>query len=498
MKKMPDTAFEEYLAQRTEDESLALSAYFADFEAHCLLRKKDTQLLREDLQRAILYYHKQGFSNAKALEKLAAKNLGGFYARPPALWFPLDDAAKIYPLSMEHGRMMVFRMSVYLKAPIVPELLQVALDFTIRRFPSFATTLKKGFFWHYLDTSKRRYIVQEEDSLPCQPLKVSISGSTAFRILYFGNRISAEFFHVLTDGTGALTFLKVLTAEYLRLCGVEFTPDDSLWDINATPSTEEFENAFANVPHSKTASGFVDKPAVQMNGKLSAVLPCRLLHYKMELSQLKAAAAKYGVTVSTYMLALMFLSARAATDDLYGETSIQVPVNMRKFYPTKTVRNFSMYCGVRLKISEIKDIYSIIGPISDQLREKTTKEVMSQMLTATNRMVNMIKLIPLVIKQPVAKMIYGFLGDKIFTTTLSNLGMVALPAPLMEHIDSMDFAIGPEISNRVSCTLVTVGNTTTFTMTKMTVDPSFEEKMLDLLTADGITPTVEGSPLYGR
>lgn len=105
--------------------------------------------------------------------------------------------------------------------------------------------------------------------MPCQPLKVAQSGSQSLRVLYYGNRVSVEFFHVLTDGTGGMTFLKALTAEYLRLTGVCAQTDDELWDMNAAPSPEEFENSFAAVPRTGGASGFVDRPAVQMNGRLS-------------------------------------------------------------------------------------------------------------------------------------------------------------------------------------------------------------------------------------
>ena len=37
----------------------------------------------------------------------------------------------------------------------------------------------------------------------------------AFRVLVYKNRVAVEFFHALTDGTGALVFVKTLLAEYL-------------------------------------------------------------------------------------------------------------------------------------------------------------------------------------------------------------------------------------------------------------------------------------------
>ena len=38
-----------------------------------------------------------------------------------------------------------------------------------------------------------------------------------FRVRYYENRISVEFFHALTDGTGAIKFLSTLVGEYIKL-----------------------------------------------------------------------------------------------------------------------------------------------------------------------------------------------------------------------------------------------------------------------------------------
>ena len=496
MKREPTISpFPVYTEQLSEEHSALLTAFFAEFNTHCLLPRREKQRLREDLEAAILWYAAAGVPLEEALRRLAVEHLGSFYAHPPILWFPLDSAAKIYPLSMEHGRMTLFRLSVYLKSAVVPELLQMALSFTIKRFPSFATTLKKGFFWHYLDTAKRRFCIEEERHIPCQPLKVSRSGSQTFRVLYFQNRISVEFFHVLTDGTGGIVFLKALTSEYLRLMGAQAAADDPSWNVDVRPDAEEFSNEFPkHAPHG-AASGFVDKPAVQMSGRLARQKPCRVLHFKMDAAALKTAAAKYSATVTTYLLALIFLAGRDAADEATGDLNIQVPVNMRKFYPSRTVCNFSMYCGIRLPLDNNFDLPTLIQTISAQLKEKACKEPMDQMLTATVKLVDTLKYIPLILKQPVAKLVYGFLGDNIFTTTLSNLGVVTMPEGWAEQIDSMDFVLGTAITNRACCAMVTFGNTATFSITKMTADPTFEEQLYHLLQTDGVAVHVEGSEL---
>ena len=271
-----------------------------------------------------------------------------------------------------------------------------------------------------------------------------------------------------------------------------------IWNVNDTPTNEEFENAFVKVEKAENGSGFVDKPAAQMNGRLVRRKPCRILHFKMDAAELHKTAKEHGGTVTAYLLMQMLYACQAATDELTGDIHIQVPVNMRKFYPSKTVRNFSMYCGVRVPIEEIGGKQELIANINAQLAEKSAKDKMREMITAAVNLVSSIRVIPLVIKQPIAKMVYGFLGEKIYTTTLSNLGVVNMPKEFDEHVTCMDFCLGAQMTNRLACTVITCNGISTFSISKMTDDPTFEEKMYQLLLDDGIAVEVEGSEYYAR
>lgn len=475
----------------------ALDGFFQEVEGHILLPRGEKIKLRRDFENALLYYAQAGVPLEQALERLGAEHLGGFYARPPIQWYPLDDSAKIYPMAMEHGQMAVFRLSVYFRREVVPELLQMALTFTMKRFPGFATTLKVGFFWHYLDGSKRRYAVEPETGVPCRALPVERSGAPTFRVVYYGSRMSVEFFHILTDGNGALVFLKALTAEYLRLMGVEQTHGADIWNLEDTPEKSEVANEFRRNGKREGISGFVDKPAVQMSGKLTRIKPCRILHFKLDAARLQAAARAKNATVTTYLLALQLLACKNATEEVGGDISIRVPVNLRKFYPSDTVRNFSLFAGVRFPIDRITTLEALLPEIREQLRQKASRESMEEMIDSTARLVDLIRYIPLRVKAPVTKGIYGFLGDGIFSNTLSNLGVVRLPPEMEAQIECMDFVLGPSAINRASCGLVTFENTAMLSITKTTMDPSFEEKLYSLLCRDGLVPEVEGSERYG-
>ena len=218
----------------------------------------------------------------------------------------------------------------------------------------------------------------------------------------------------------------------------------------------------------------------------------------MDSAKLKQVSKEYGATVTAYLLMQMFYACQASTDEMTGELNIQVPVNMRKFYPSKTVRNFSMYCGIRIPIEKIGDKQSIILEITRQLEEKSSQDKMQEMVTAAVKLVGSLRYIPLLIKQPIAKIVYGFLGEKIYSNTFSNIGVVQLPSVFSEHVESMDFCLGAHMVNRLACTAITCNNVTTFSISKMTADPAFEERMYKLLSEDGIDVEVEGSEYYAR
>jgi len=478
------------------DNKLILEDFFNNFDRHCDLEKKEKQLLKEDFYNALIYYNLLGISLKKSLKLLDINNLGGFYSRPSMVFYPLDDAAKIYPLSMKKGYMAVFRLSMYLKENVIPEILQMALTFTIKRFPTFAVTVKKGFFWHHLDSTKRRYCVNIENDIPCQSLKISLSGSQTFRVIYYNNRISVEFFHILTDGTGGMIFLKTLVSEYFRLLGISSKSKDIL-KINDLPNEKEIANEFDKIKLKNTPSNkFLDKFANQIGGKLSKHSPCQIIHFKMNSELLKLKSKEKNSTITAYILSKIFLAMKHSSDYIKGEYNIQVPVNIRKYYPSKTIRNFSMYCGIRMPINEIKNNNTMYKNISKQLIEKASFESMNNMLINTKKMINGLKYVPLFIKTLAAKSLYGFFEDRIFTSKLSNIGVITMPENLEKHIESMDIILGPSQKIKVCCSLVTFNNVTTLTITKTTIDPSFEENLYKYLNEDGIDIIVEGSPLY--
>lgn len=476
-------------------ESPALDRLFFGLAARIGLPGREKAAMLADFRAAALRLLSEGLTPEPAAERLDHRRLGDFYLRAPDYWYPLDDAAKIYPMSMTDGWMSVFRLSAWLDAPVAPELLQAALHFVLPRFPLFATRVRRGVFWHYIDAAKRRFEVRPETEPPCAPMDIAAGDAQAFRVVYFGERVSVEFFHILTDGTGGLAFLSALLTEYLRLLGLS----EGLGSpVEADTRGEECENAFERfAPGCAAGGGFSEGPAVQLGGKLARQRPARVLHLGLDAARLAAAARERGCTVTALTLAFMAEAAHYASAGSRGSIRIQVPVNMRKFCPSKTLRNFSMYCSVSAAWDTAGDAERLLPEFSRQLGERASEAAMRSMLGTTAAMVRALGRVPLFIKRPAARLAYGFLGERAFTSTLSNLGRAALPEELARHVGKLGFVLGTGEQCRASCAMVTFGGTALLSITKLTEDPTFEKWLCTLFERAGVPFELEGSVLYG-
>ena len=85
-------------------------------------------------------------------------------------WYELDNAAKIVPPTTRGADTRVFRITCELKEEVDGDLLQQALDRTVPDYPHFASILRKGLFWYYLDGSNIPAVVQPENKPPCAAL----------------------------------------------------------------------------------------------------------------------------------------------------------------------------------------------------------------------------------------------------------------------------------------------------------------------------------------
>ncbi|MEL7603658.1 MAG: hypothetical protein AAGU77_10940, partial [Bacillota bacterium] len=117
-------------------------------------------------------------------------------------WYPLDNAANIYPIIERRTWTPMFRITAVLHEDVRRDALQRALDQMRPRFPTFYVQRKSGLFWYFLEELPVRALVEEDTINPCPPLR---KGELPFRVKTHHNRISCEFAHVVCDGGAGMT-----------------------------------------------------------------------------------------------------------------------------------------------------------------------------------------------------------------------------------------------------------------------------------------------------
>jgi len=169
---------------------------------------------------------------------------------------------------------------------------------------------------------------------------------------------------------------------------------------------------------------------------------------------------------------------------------------MRKYYPTKTLRNYSLYSTICIDKNDITSLENTIKLVKDQSRKKITKEETDKVAYDAVHLIKSIKFIPLFIKHPIANFIYNHYGDKSSTTVLSNLGKIEIPKEMQKRVRKADFVLGSSRTNRILFSVVTINAIVELSLSKSTTNKSVENHLYNLLKEHDLVIRVHGSEEY--
>lgn len=417
-------------------------------------------------------------------------------------WMRLDNAAKIYPAASSRRWHALFRLSATLTEPVDPDVLLQAQRRMVRRFPSFYVRLRRGMFWYYLEGVDECAAVEPDGESPCMPLQRREKRGLRLRVRYRGNRIAVEFFHAITDGTGSLCFLKTLVAEYLSLrYGVAIPRGDGVLDCDEPPHGAELDDSFlANA--GDIAIDRTEANAYHLSGDLEPDGFIHLTTACVPLAAVTARAKAFGVSLTAYLTALLIDAAcQLQQEDGTARrrrrpVKICVPVNLRRFFPSETLRNFSSYVnpGVETRLGTytleeiVQAVHHYMGTeaTAKRLGAKFTANVSSERNAA-------LRLAPLFLKNVAMKCAFLMVGDRKTTTILSNLGLVTLPDAMAAHVSRMEFVLGPLSRNPVACAALSYGDTLCLNLTSTLREPALERAFLTRLVRQGVPVRVESN-----
>lgn len=370
---------------------------------------------------------------------------------------PLDNAAKIYPAAMTKKWNAVFGLSAKLYDEVSVNHLKKAVCQLAERFPSMYVKLKSGAFWDYFETAQNCDIVYKDKGVICEPINVKNSDKPLFRILYSQYEIRAEFFHSVTDGTGAFEYFKALLLRYYELKDETLAPECSIKRTYQQVKESEIEDSFQNIYKRGAGLSRKDTNAFQIKLKddKNGLHWNRYFYSADEVK--RAAKEKYSCTVTQFIATAYALALLSKYDRKSKKpVKLSIPVNLRPYFNSGTVRNFSSYITVNVTPETEYTFEAVLELIKKAMAEKINKDYFFRAISKNIADEKMLisKFSPNFAKKIVMKRAFRSLGEKKFTSTVTSIGNIKMPPFLEDRIESISVALGKTYINKINCTVV--------------------------------------------
>lgn len=418
-------------------------------------------------------------------------------------WFRLDNSGKIFPEVSNERDTNTFRVQVALKEEVEPEILQLAALGILERYPMFKVRLKHGFFWYYFDYNTKPFEIQKMSHCVCAAINNKDNNFYLFRILYRNNLIAIEMFHSLADGGGAIMLLQSLVYEYLKLKGYNVTPDNIIKTKDQLPINEEFEDANLKYYNSKNKKGIPERNAYKIKGTALSDNNTGLISGTLSAKAILGLCREKGLTMTQYFAALMMfviyntqIRYREHMKSNQKPVKIFVPVNLRKHFPSQTLRNFSNFVKTDMVMTK-NDI--TLDELFEHAKEKfdegmTKSELIRKMSQNVAFEKNVfLKFMPYFLKKYALKIGYNMLGMKLNTMSLTNIGRIVFPESMEPYILDVTAAVYSGSYNTKNCSILSFKDELKITFTRSIIETNIEREFFRHFTEQGIDVKIESN-----
>ncbi len=414
-------------------------------------------------------------------------------------WLSLDNAAKIYPAVINKEFTAVFRITAVLHRSVRIKPLRKAVLLAEKRFPYLRVQLKEGFFWYYLEQSAKHFPIEVDEHPYCRKFSKK---ELLIRVRAKENRISAEFSHTLTDGSGGLEFLKTILNLYTKECGVKIHAE-FYQRLEEQVNEEEYEDAYKRYFKAEIPPMVKKSKAFHLPYQLNTPPRLKLSNVVIPTDQINKVAREKEVSITVYLVAVYLFILQGISEKLnrpgkYIKRKIlrvQIPVNLRQVLPSKTMRNFSLFVmpeiDLRLGHYTFDEIVkSVFHQTKLETEEKLINKNISRNVGSEKKLY--IRSIPLFIKSFILRMKYYSLGTSQYSGVITNLGKIDLPVETENMCNY--FIMTPPPPNKmlkISCGVAGFGGKLVLSFSNITQSHEFEEKFLQFLRDQNIPVKLE-------
>lgn len=410
-------------------------------------------------------------------------------------WMKTDTASIMFSClsSKKWGR--TFRMAAVFKDKDIDEtILRKAAEDIMPRYPSMHTRIRKGFFWNYQEFTDALPEIRQEHNRVLLPIAMRNDNRPDFRIVYYKRRIAVECAHFLGDGKGASEYFNALITRYSELCD---NPESEY--IFTEPADDELSNAFAEY-YIKDGEK-PDETAVEAYHIKSEMEKgfMQFIFAMMKVDGLHAKAKEKSMTITEYLAAALILGTMHHAGKPVNEPIvIAIPVNLRRFFPTKSVRNFTVQSKVVFDSKGRTDwtFDEVCSKIAGQIKKNTTPQELQKQLNKFGSLVNnpVLKIVPNFIKQPVLRVSQKKTHSG-FTTILTNTGNTEVSPELADKLERVDGVNGDTSGYGLisTCSAVSCNGLFNLCFSVCGHDASWPKECVRVLSSQGLDIRVEST-----
>ena len=259
------------------------------------------------------------------------------------------------------------------------------------------------------------------------------------------------------------------------------------------------EDSYLKNYNKKAKNNIKSKKAYILKGRKIPFDAIRATHEILNLTKLKEIIKQKGVTMTQYLTAVLIKAiylGNMKQKENNRPIKICVPVNLKKYFKSKTLSNFFSYItvtadGDKIDYNNLDDILKLVkNDFENLLKPEEIMKTMSLNVKLGNNF--FIRIIPLFLKQIFVRLSYLEIR-KYTTTTLSNIGRIGIIAEYQKYIDQFLFLIAPERVEKIKCSTCSYGDKMFFTFTSVLMQTNIEKEFKAILEEQGINVEIESN-----
>ena len=271
-------------------------------------------------------------------------------------------------------------------------------------------------------------------------------------------------------------------------------------DILGIPDPGELEDAYMKYANAKVCPPRPGEKTYRVRGTKEPFYTLNIIDGIMSVSEVMRVAKSYNATITEYLNSVLLYALMRKQESEWHlklrPVKIAMPVNLRRFFPSRTLRNFitMIYPGIDPRLGEYT-FEEIVTQVHNYMRYYLNEKLLRGDITtnAETQRNPFIRIVPLFIKDLVVRQFYTKIQDKNSSAGLTNMGALKVPETMKPYIERFDIYMGQPFSTRTNCAIASFEDILTINFASSIAETDVERLFFRKLVQDGIHVKIESN-----